>query len=374
MRQHGFAGVAFAVAAVIGIAGCGTDRPKPQPLQPVASKIDVKEVWKLSYGSIQFPLAVAINGSTVTLATTGGDVAAIDVESGKELWRGNVDAKLSAGVGSDGSTAAVVTRDGELVAVAAGGKVKWKKMLVGRVATAPLVAGGRIFVLGIDRTVQAYDAQDGRLLWSVQRPGDALTLAQGSVLSAYHDSLIVGQGPRLAALDPGNGSVRWEVPIGAPRGANELERLADLVGPATRIGELVCARSYQAAVGCVNAQRGVVVWTKTVGGTDAIAGDAEAVFAADASDRMSAWRTATGEVVWTSEALQYRQLSAPAITAGSVVYGDNDGTLHWFSRDRGISQLRLTTDGSPILIKPVVIGSTLVVVTRSGGVFAFRTP
>ncbi len=374
MTMRRLACVAAAIVGAIGISGCGTDRPKPQPLAPVAQKIEAKELWKLSFGSVQFPLALAVNGNTITLATTGGDVAAIDVETGRELWRGHVDAKLSAGVGSDGNTAAVVTRDGELVALASGGKVKWKKMLIGRVATAPLVAGERIFVLGIDRTVQSFDAETGRLLWTAQRPGDALTLAQGGVLGAYRDSLIVGQGPRMAALDPNNGSVRWEVVIGSPRGANELERLADLVGPATRIGDFICARSFQAAVGCIDASRGVAVWTKTVGGTDAIAGDAQTVFAADANDRMSAWRTATGEVVWTSEALQYRQLSAPAVTAGSVVYGDNDGTLHWFTRDRGISQLRLNTDGSPIQIKPLVIGTTLVVVTRSGNVYAFRTP
>ncbi len=156
------------------------------------------------------------------------------------------------------------------------------------------------------------------------------------------------------------------------RGANEVERLADLVGPAGRTGDLLCARSFQAAVGCVDAQAGSVAWTKTIGGTDAIAGDAELLFGADASDRITAWQTPSGDVVWTSEAVVNRSVGAPGVVGGSVVFGDHDGTLHWFSRAKGEAQLRSTTDGSPILVPPVVVGGTLIVVTRAGGVFAFR--
>jgi outer membrane protein assembly factor BamB len=283
----------------------------------------------------------------------------------------NVGARLSAGVGSDGKTAAVVTRDGDLVAVA-DGQVKWRKALGVRVATAPLVAGERVFVLGVDRAVQAFDANDGAKLWQVQRPGDPLTLSQTGVITAYKNTLVVGQGPRLAGVDPVGPSLRWEVAIGSPRGANEVERLADLIGPALRAGDLLCARSFQAAVGCVNAERGTLAWTKTIGGTDAVGGDAELMYGADASDRLTAWRTPTGEVAWTSESLMFRGLGAPAAVAGSVVVGDRNGTLHWLSRDKGEAQARINTDGSAIGVPPVVVGGLLVVVTRSGGIFAFR--
>ena len=167
-----------------------------------------------------------------------------------------------------------MTRDGDLVALEAG-QIKWQKALGARVATAPLVAGGRVFVLGVDRAVQAFDAADGAKLWQVQRPGEALTLAQEGVITAFKDTLVVGQGPRMAGLDPNVSTIRWEVAVGSPRGANEVERLADLVGPAVRTGDLLCARSFQAAVGCVDADRGRILWTKQIGGTDAVAGDSE---------------------------------------------------------------------------------------------------
>jgi len=349
----------------------GPDRPKPKDLEPIAAPITVREAWRQNFGKVEFPLTVAVNGTTLTMATSDGTVLAFEGETGRTLWRTSVGSAISAGVGSDGTVAAVVTREGNLVALDSA-RIRWTKPLGVRVATAPLVAGGRIFVLGVDRSVHAFDAADGLKLWQVARPGDALTLQQTGVVTAFKDTLVVGQGPRMAGVDPNTSMLRWEVPLGSPRGANEVERLADLVGPVVRVGDLVCARSFQAAVGCVDAQTGNVAWTKTVGGTDAIAGDGEQLFGADASDRMTSWKTSTGDIVWTNESLMFRRLGAPAVIAQSVVYGDNDGTLHWFSRAKGESQARVATDGSAITTPPVAVGGVLVVVTRGGGVFAFR--
>ncbi|HWH83774.1 MAG TPA: outer membrane protein assembly factor BamB [Burkholderiaceae bacterium] len=363
--------LAALLAAAALLAGCAASKPKPEPLEPLTPKISVTSAWTGRVDGVKFPLAVAVTRGAFTVAGDDGTVLALEAETGRELWRGTAGEKLSAGVGSDGRFAGVVTREGELV-VFDKGVVKWRKPLGGRVTTAPLVAGERVFVLGVDRTVQAFDALDGRKLWIQQRPGDPLTLAQTGVLSAFKDTLIVGQGPRMAGLDPLTGTVRWDVAIGAPRGANELERLADLVGPGLRISGLMCARSFQAAVGCVDGERGSLLWNKNIGGLEAIGGDDQVIIAGDASDRINAWKTITGDAVWSSEKLRYRGLSAPLVVGKSVVFGDEDGTLHWLARDTGEAQLRLPTDGSAVIAQPVMSGATLLVVTRKGGLYAFR--
>ena len=370
--RRGSVRLASALALVVLLAGCASSsKPTPQPLEPLTPKFTASVAWSQRIEAVQFPLAVAVTRGVFTVAGSDGTVLALDAETGREIWRASAGAKLSAGVGSDGRFAAVVTRDGELV-VFEQGQVKWRKPLGARVSTAPLVAGERVFVLGVDRAVQAFDVLDGRKLWVLQRPGDPLTLAQSGVLSAFKNTLVVGQGPRMAGVDPLQGTVKWDVPVGSPRGANEIERLADLVGPSLRVGDVLCARSFQAAVGCVNAERGASVWSKNIGGTDAIGGDAEFVFAGDASDRISAWKTASGDVAWTTDKLLYRTLSAPLSFGKSVVFGDEEGTLHWFARETGEAQLRLSTDGGAIAVQPVASGNTMLVVTRKGGLFAFR--
>ena len=360
-----------AVVVVLAACATGPDKPKPNPLDPLTPQIAGRQVWSQRIDGAQFPLSVAVNAGVFTLAGNDGSVLALQADTGRELWRAAVGGKLGAGVGSDGRFAAVVTRDGELVVIEAG-RVLWRMPLGVRATTAPLVAGERVFILGTDRSVQAFDALDGRKLWSVQRPGDPLTLALAGVISAFKDTLLVGQGARMAGLDPRDGSVRFEVAVASPRGTNEVERLADLVAPLARVGDVVCARSFQAAVGCINAERGSLNWTKVSGGTRGVAADDQYVFGADASDRLTAWRAASGEVAWTSDKLMHRSLSAPLIVGQTVVFGDADGTLHFLSRDKGDAMLRLPTDGSAILAAPVASGSTMLVVTKAGGVFAFR--
>ena len=361
------------LAACALVAGCslGPDKPTPKPLVEFTPQIAGKVVWQQRVDGVDFPLAVAVNEGIFTLAANDGTVMALQADTGREVWRASVGSKLSAGVGSDGRVAAVVTRSGELVALQAGREL-WRKPLAARVTTAPLVAGERVFVLGVDRSVNAFDALDGRKLWTLQRPGDPLTLSQSGVIAAFKDTLVVGQGPRMAGVDPLGGTVRWEVPVATPRGTNEVERLADLVGPSTRFGNVICARAFQSAVGCVNAERGTLVWTKNTGGTDAVAADDGFVFGADATDRVTAWRTATGEVAWTTDSLLYRGLSAPLSAGKTLVVGDAGGLVHWFSREKGEPLLRVPTDGSAVATAPVASGLTMLVVTRRGGVFAFR--
>lgn len=364
-------GVVLLAAASL-LAACGADKPKPTPLESVTPQIAGRLVWRAQLDGLAFPMQPTVRGEQVVVAGNDGSVVALAAETGREVWRGSAGAKLSAGVGSDGRFAAVVSRDNELIVLEAGA-LKWKAALKSRTTAAPFVAGERVFVMGVDRAVHAFDVLDGRRLWTLQRPGEALTLAQPGVLAAYKDTLLVGQGPVLVGVDPTRGSVRFELPMASVRGTNEVERLADLVGPPLRLSASVfCARAFQASVACADLERPAVRWTRNAAGTRAIGGDSELIFGADANDRVSAWRASSGEVAWTHERLLYRGLSAPLSVGKVVVFGDAEGYLHFFARDTGATLLRLATDGSPIVAGPLLAGGTIVVGTRSGGLFAFR--
>ncbi|HYJ97492.1 MAG TPA: PQQ-binding-like beta-propeller repeat protein, partial [Burkholderiaceae bacterium] len=223
-----------------------------------------------------------------------------------------------------------------------------------------------------DRVVTAYDVLDGRQLWRLQRPNDALTLSQPGLLAAYKNTLIAGQGPMMVGLDPLRGSVRWEVALANPRGTNEIERLADLVGPALRVGDTLCARAFQSAVACARADSGTLRWTRNVGGQHAVGGDAELVAGADASDRISAWKADSGDTAWTQDKFLYRGLSAPLVTPKAVLFGDSEGWLHALSRTDGQPVGRFATDGSAVVAQPALHNDIVLVVTRNGGLHALR--
>jgi len=350
--------------------GSSVKKPQPAELQPVVALVPVRLMWNTRIGEITFPLQVNVTGDTVVVASNDGSVAALDARTGRDFWRTNVGSPIAAGVGSDGKLSAVVTRANDVVALA-NGKEVWRQKLAAQAFTSPFVAGGRVFVLAADRSVNAFDGQTGRKLWTQQRPSEPLVLRQSGVMLAVGDTLVVGLAGRLAGLNPLNGSVRWEAPIASPRGINDVERLVDLVGTVSRSGNTVCARAFQANVGCVDAQRGTLLWTKPANGAQGVDGDDRLIFGTEADGRVMAWLRSDGEAAWSTDRLRYRNLSAPVVVGRSIAIGDASGFVHLLSRADGSLLNRLTTDGSAVAASPVLAGNTLVAVTRSGGVFGY---
>lgn len=371
-------GIALALLAALG--GCsmmpswlssGADKPKPAELGPNTALIQVRPAWTARIGQVTFPLSVNVSGNTIAVASGDGAVAHIDAATGRQLWQASAGAPVSAGVGSDGKLTAVITRTNEVVAFAGGSAPVWRQKLTAQSYTPPLVAGGRVFILAADRSVSAYDGRSGRRLWNQSRPGEPLVLRQAGVLLAVGDTLVVGLGGRLVGMNPLNGSVRWEGPIATPRGTNDVERLVDLVGSVSRVGDSVCARAFQARVGCVDASNGAVQWTKPASGAEGLHGDERLVFGTESDGKVMAWRRDNGERAWSSDRLQYRGLTAPLALGRSVIVGDSTGLVHMLSREDGTPLNRLSTDGTAIAAAPVLAGNVLVVVTRGGGVFGF---
>lgn len=359
------------VAAVLSLGGCGSSKPQPAPLERFQPVARLTAVWTQRVAQASSPVSLSVAGSTVTVSGTGGEVAQFALDGGKVLWRGDLRETLSAGVGSDGRFAAVVTAQNELVVLDRGAPV-WRERQPGRVITAPLVAGERVFVQGVDRAVRAYDVRDGRWLWQYQRPGgEALALSSQSVLMPFRDTLLVGQGARLVGLDPLRGTVRFDASAGTPRGTNEVERLADLIGPAARADDEVCVRAFQFAVACFELNRGSLRWSRPHSGTQAVAASDAMVVGADGTDRLTAWKAENGDLLWRVDRFTHRGLSAPAIWGDKLAVVDAEGYLHLLALADGRNLARFELDG-PLAAAPVVVDQHLLVLTRKGTLSMLR--
>lgn len=369
-----WSGLLVGALVTLGLLACSSQPTAPQPteLGPNPALLAVRPVWSAQVGRADFPLSVAVAGDVVLLAGGAtGLVSALDANSGALLWKFSTGAALSAGVGGDGRFVALVTQDNALVTLE-NGRELWRVTLLAKVLTAPLVAGDRVFVLAGDRSVLAFDARSGRKLWTEPHPGDALLLRQAGVLLAVNNTLIVGLGGRLAGINPDSGQTLWSAAIASPRGTNDVERLVDLVAGVARSGDVVCARAFQAAIGCVDSARGRLVWQQNAVGSVGLHGDAAALFGVESDARVRAWHLATGQSLWQTDALRYHHLSAPLLLGRSVIVGDEAGRIHFLSRADGSLLARLSSDGSPIVTTPVLAGKTLVVVTQNGAAFGFQ--
>ena len=363
----------LALASLAALSACSSapDKPQPAPLPAVSGTFKLQKAWTNQIGEVSTPLMASVFGQQVAVASSLGQLALINATTGQDVWRLSLGSPIQAGVGGDGQRFAVVTRHNELVTVESG-RVLWRQALPALSYTPPLVAGARVFVLTGDRTVSAFDGATGQKLWTQQRPGDPLVLRQAGLLMPVGDQLLVGWGGRLASLNPTTGAVRWETLVGSTRGTNEVERLVDLVAGASRVGNSVCVRAFQTSVSCVDGTNGRMAWSRAAQGHQGLDGDAQTLWGVESDGKVLAWQRASGTPLWTQEALRFRGLSLPLAWGQALVVGDQDGWVHALSPKDGQPLQRMATDGSAITGRPVAVGQTLVVVTRTGGVFGFR--
>lgn len=373
-RLHRFLRSASAVALAALLVACGSSpRPKPADLGAVPAQQDVQKGWSVALGTLDFPMSPAITREWIGVATSQGQVQVLDARTGQETWRAQVGAPLSAGVGSDGERFAVVTRANELVTLQAG-KVLWRQKLPAQSFTPPLVAGQRVFVLMADRSVMGLDGATGRILWTQQRPGEPLVLRQAGVLLAVNDTLVAGLSGRLVGLNPTTGALRWDAPLATPRGTNDLERLVDIVAPVSRVGDSVCARAFLAQVGCVNAARGGVQWTRSAVSDQGLSGNGNLLVGSESNGVVTTWQRSNGERLWETDRLRYRRLSAPLVTEKGVVVVDEAGFLYLLSLADGALLNRLSLDGEALASAPQSLGAGFLLVSRRGLVQFLRFP
>jgi outer membrane protein assembly factor BamB len=360
-----------AAAAVALLAGCGLFGEKktpPSPLPEFQPSLNVSTAWRLSIGSLRDSfLQPAVVENALYAANAGGVVLRVDPASGNQVWRTDVDARISAGVGADGFTVAVATPRGEVIALDADGKVRWRAQVSSDVLSPPLVGRGVVVVRSTDHRLTAFEAESGKRRWVFNRQLPPLTLRASTEMAFAGDNVLVGYpGGRLVAVALANGAARWEAAVSEPKGTTEVERLADVLGPIAVAGGQACAASFQGRVMCADAGTGSLRWARELSAGAGVARDSRSVYAVDAASQVQALAAEGGASIWRNERLTHRQLTTPLALPGAVVVGDLEGYVHFLSPAEGSLLARLRVDSSRILARPLAWNDNAVVLTTDG--------
>ena len=370
--------------AALSLAGCstlggwfGSGEPKTKPadlpnFQPSAG---LTRLWEVNTGSGQpYTFIPASDGQAVYAAGRDGRILKLDLATGRELARIETGRRLSAGVGVGEGLVLVGTPKGEVLAYrTADGQPAWTAQLTGEILTPPQARGGLVAVRGNDGKVWALDVADGKRRWVYSRTLPALALREPGGLVLADRAVYAGfPGGRLAALSLANGAPIWETNVALPKGATELERIADVTGPLALSERLVCAGAYQGRVVCFDRLNGQGVWARDVSVLRGVAMDARQLYVADSADTVHAFDRERGVSPWKQDKLRDRRLSTPLPLERHIVVGDYQGYVHLLDSETGAFAARVATDGSPITAAPIATPQGLVVQTANGGVYAFR--
>lgn len=329
-------------------------------------------VWRQQMGAaVGSVFTPAIIKNSVFAAGPDGQIARFDADSGSQVWRIDAGLKLSSGVGVGDNLLLVGTGKGEVLAFDHDGKPLWQAKVTSEVLSAPQVADDVVVVRTGDGRLFGLNAKDGKRKWVYQRATPSLVLRSyaGAVLT--RGAVLAGfSGGKLVALNLANGNVGWESTVALPRGATELERIADITSLPVADDSVVCAVAFQGRVACFELVSGKQLWAREISSVAGLVVDNRYLYVSDAAGAVHALDKSTGSSIWKQDKLLGRQLTAPLVVDGYVAVADYQGYAHFLSRDDGAYAARIATDGSAVVAPPLPLNGNLLLQTGSGGMFA----
>lgn len=348
--------------------------PKMPALSPLKPTADVRAAWSANVGkAADYNFTPAVVESVVYAASAKGTLSRI--EDGKTIWKIDAGQPLSAGVGANGKLVVVGTPKGEVLAFSADdGKALWKAKVSSEVLAAPVVGDDGVAVKSGDNQVFLFDAVDGGRKWAYQRATPPLSVrSAGSPVFADRYLFVGYPGGKLVALALQNGAPVWEGAVASPKGATELDRVADVVATPVVDGRQICAVAFQGKVACFDmGQGGAMVWSRDISSVSGLVMDGRYLFITDDKGGVYGLDRQSGSSLWKQDKLKGRRLSAPTIRRGLVVVADGEGIVHFLSRDDGSFAARQKTDGTPVRAPLQMLGSSILVQTTGGEVSAFE--
>ena len=367
----GCATVSDAIDSINPFASAG---PKMAPLGQLTPTAEVKTAWSASVGKAgDYTFTPAVVGNAVYVASRNGMLARL--EDGKVIWKVEVGQPLSAGVGANSRLVAVGTSKGDVLAFAVDdGKVLWQSKVSSEVLAAPVVGDAGVAVKSGDNRIHLLDAGDGGRKWVYQRSTPSLSVrSAGSPVFADRYIFVGYPGGKLVALAIQNGAPVWEGAVALPKGATELDRVADIVAPPVIDGTLICAVAFQGRVACFDmGQGGALVWSRDLSSVAGLVMDSRYLFVADDKGVVHALDRQSGSSLWKQDKLKNRRLSAPVVQRGLVAVADAEGIVHFLSRDDGSFAARQKTDGTPVRAPLQMLGNAVLVQTTGGSVSAIE--
>jgi len=363
------AGRVVLLACLVAACSSTSKSEEPAALTEIKSPLSIHVAWRVHVGDgRRIFLQPAVTQNAVYAAAADGHLYRLEPDTGREVWRVRVPASLGAGVGSDGFVVAVAGQRGEVFGYGADGKPLWQKQVPSDVVTPPLVGHGLVIVRSTDQAITAFDAETGQQKWIFRRATPPLALRASTEMVFSGDNVIAGfPGGRLVAVALDNGASRWDSAVSEPKGATEVERLADVIGSIGLADNQVCAASYQGRVACFDAASGDQQWAREMSAEAGVAIDGPELLGVDAASTIQAFSLAGGAPRWSCKTLAYRGLSSPGAGERWVAVGDREGYVHFVDTSNGKLLGRVSLDGQ-IVAAPQQSGGGLLVQTQSGEV------
>jgi len=239
--------------------------------------------------------------------------------------------------------------------------------------SAPAITEKIVVIRSVDGRLHGLDAHSGKELWSVEQQVPRLSLRGTATPIIAKEVAISGfDNGKVMGVSLNNGDTVWDTALASPHGRTELDRLIDIDSAVRVVGDNVFAAGFQGRTAMLALDSGQIWWAHDMSSYRGLAVDDDNLYVTQSDGIVVALRQRDGSELWRNQQLKLRRLSTPVLTSTAVAVADFQGYLHWLDKTTGELVARERISKERVSNAPVAVGDTIVVLTDSGKLTAFR--
>jgi outer membrane protein assembly factor BamB len=370
------------LAALLIAAGCSKDKDVEVPAKLVdfPNTLPVKKLWSDGVGGgkkqikLRLGLGPAIDNGLVFAANHKGEILAVALDTGHDVWVKKLKLPISAGPAAGFGMVVAGTSKGDVIALdGATGKELWRVRVNSEILSAPAISENVVVLRSVDGRLHGLDSRNGKTLWSVEQQVPRLSLRGTAIPIVAKDFAISGfDNGKVMAVSLTTGDTIWDTALASPRGRTELDRLVDIDSAVRVVGENVFAAGFQGRTAMLALDSGQLWWSHDMSSYRGLAVDADNLYVTQSDGVVVAMRQRDGAEIWRNEKLKRRGLSTPIVTASAVAIADYQGYVHWLDKNTGELVAREHITKQRVSNPPVGADDTIVVLTDGGTLTAYK--
>ncbi|MAW79492.1 MAG: pyrrolo-quinoline quinone [Parvularcula sp.] len=291
---------------------------------------------------IGFGGGVAFENGRLFVTSGFGFVAALDAQSGDELWRVQTDAPAR---------------------------------------TPPTAYRGRVYLSTNTNEFLALNQETGEKDWTFQSFEEAARFLSSSSPAAAGDLVVApfSSGELVAFLADSGRSV-WDMTLARQSRLTSLATLNDIAGSPVIDRGLVYVVSHGGRFSAVDIRTGRPVWEASIASLQMpwVAGDY--IYLVSVDGELVCVSRNDGAIVWVTQLRRYKNekkkkgritWAGPVLAGGSLLLVSSEGEIVKVAPETGEVQLTEDIDGSSV-VSPVVAGERIFILTEEGKLIAMR--
>jgi outer membrane protein assembly factor BamB len=284
----------------------------------------------------------AYDDGKLFVSTGFGEVFALDADTGKQLWRANLEVPI---------------------------------------VNAPVANGGRVFISSEDNHFVALAQSDGRVLWDHQGISESAGILSSTSAAVAGDTVVVPYtSGELYAIRIDSGTPEWNDMLTKSGNVTALSELDDIAGRPVVDRDMVFAISHSGIMAAINLNTGDRVWTRDIGGIQTPWAAGDYVYVLTTEGQVLCLQRKDGLVKWIHQLPRWespKDREDPIIWSGPVLVSDR--LILVSSNGKAISLSPYTGDllgridiPDGTYISPIVANGTLYLLTNGAQLGAMR--